>query len=125
MADLTPPGSFEAEAERDSAARDRLGDGGMESAKELFCELEGDRESLVMHRLFGYPQCWQIEILGVGSADPDDDVLLLQLDSDARLAGPENEGFFWGSGGRLYWVLPREDAKLGRFKSVSVGMQFT
>jgi uncharacterized protein YwqG len=44
-------------------------------------------------------------------------VLLAQIDSDART------GMGWGDGGRLYWLIGRDDLAAGRFDKATFTWQ--
>lgn len=44
--------------------------------------------------------------------------LLLQLDSDPAMEGPERSGWVWGDGGRLFFVIREDDLRAGDFSRV-------
>lgn len=84
-------------------------DGAMQAFSEA---LPGAREGLSIHRMFGQHEARNGDVLADG------EVLLLQLDTDSRLASPPNDGFYWGNGGPLYFTMPRADWEAGHFDNV-------
>ncbi len=125
ISDMTAPDTFEEPAAGDAEVRAALSFEDADAITDVFTEIVGARESRPLHRMFGYPQCWQNPVLAQAGQDPDDSVLLLQLDTDERMTGPGNDGFFWGSGGRLYFVMMKADLAVGAFDKVEAGLQYT
>ena len=82
-------------------------------------ELLDGREAGTQHRVLGFPQQAHGPYMGA------EQMLLLQLDTDWRVASPPNDGFMWGSGGRLHFVMPRADWDAGRFDRVEAALTFS
>lgn len=80
---------------------------------------DGDQDP--EHRLFGHPKSIQGEVIDYATTAGWDRLHLLQLDSDDRRGS--SPGWMWGDGGRLYFVIRRDDLAARDFTNVEMALQ--